>query len=298
VALNSDGVDVGPLTASNSLRFSLVQGFMDRYYPALKTTEPATTATAKSHAQLAAGEYWVSQQVGPNFMQAVWLFAEYFSLKVSIRANDDGTITTPGFLNFLTGRPQTWREIGPFNWQEVDGDSTLQMLVQDGRVKAFAKSDVLAAFDFQRPSTLRSAGLNVPLLLGAATILLLSAIMWPVIFFVRRHYRISSTLSNEEMLGWRLTNVAAILAIVYGVSWILLVSALSKANIDPWIRLVQCIGLLCVAGAAISAWNAWLTLKRRRSIWARIWTILITLALIEVVGFSFAFHLISWNVNY
>ena len=33
VGLNSDGPEVGPLTASNLLRFSLAQSFMDRYYP-------------------------------------------------------------------------------------------------------------------------------------------------------------------------------------------------------------------------------------------------------------------------
>jgi CubicO group peptidase (beta-lactamase class C family) len=298
VGLNSDGPDVGPLTASNSLRFSLLQGFMDRYYPALRTVEPATTDTAKSHAQLAAGEYWVSQQVGPNFMQALWLFAEYFTLKITVRANDDGTITTPGFLSFRTGRPQTWRETGPFTWQGVGSDSKLQMLVENDRVKAFAKSDVLAAFDFHRAPTLWSAGLNVPVLLCASAILLVCAMMWPVKVFVRRHYRIASTLSKQETLGWRVMNLSAAVAILYGVCWIVLVSVLSKVGIDPWIRLVQCIGLVCVAGTAISAWNAWLTFKARRSNGARIWSILITLALMEVVWFSFAFHLISVNVNY
>src|SRR5262249_53675541 len=240
-----------------------------------------------------AGEYWVSQMPGPNFMQALWFFAGYFSLKIGIRANDDGTISTPGFLSFLTGRPQTWREIGPFAWREVGGDSKLQMLVEGDRVKAFAKSDVLAAFDFQHAPTLSSAGLNIPVLLCAATILLLSAIVWPVKFFVRRHYRIVPTSSNEETLGSRLTNLSAVVAIVYGLGWSLLLSGLSRVGIDPWIRVVQCIGLLCVAGMAISVWNAWLTFKGRRSVWSKTWSILMTLALMEVVWFSFAFHLIS-----
>jgi hypothetical protein len=298
VGLNSDGLDIGPLTASNSVRFSLAQAFMDRYYPTMKTVRIATTATAKDHAHLAAGEYWVSQRVGPNFMQALLLFAEYFSLKIAIQANDDGTITTPGFLSFRTGRSQTWHEVGPFTWREIDGDASLDMKVEGKRVKAFAKSDVLAAFDFQRVPILWSAGLNIPILLCAVTILSLSVLMWPVNFFVRRHYRTASTLSREETLGSRLTNLSAIVAIVYGVCWILLISNLSKVGIDLWIRLVQCICFLCIAGIAMSVWNAWLTLKSRRSIWSRSWSILIALALMEVVWFSFAFNLISRNVNY
>jgi hypothetical protein len=102
----------------------------------------------------------------------------------------------------------------------------------------------------------------------------------------------------EETLASRLTSLSAIVAIVYGVGWIILLSSLSRVGIDPWIRLVQCIGLLCVAGIAMSVWNVWLTFKGRRSLWCKAWSILLSVGLMEVVWFSFAFHLISGNVNY
>jgi CubicO group peptidase (beta-lactamase class C family) len=296
LGLNSDGMDLGPLTTSNSLRFSLAQAFMDRYFAPGKMVEPPTTPTAKPHAQLAAGEYWVSQRAGPNFMQAFSLFAEYFSLNIAIRANDDGTITTPGFLSFRTGRPQTWREIGPFTWREVGGDSELDMLVEAGQVKAFAKSDVLAAFDFQRVSPLRSARFNIPVLICAVTILLISALKLPVTFFVRRRYGIEPT--PQERLASRLTSIAATIAVVYGIGWIAVLSGISKVGFEPWIRLVQCIGLLCIAGAVTAVWDMCLKLKGRRSWWSKAWSILVTLALVDLVWFSFAFHLISANLNY
>src|SRR5947207_12996204 len=66
--------------------------------PARKRVEPATTASAKNHARLAAGEYWLSKRFGPNSMQEFSIIAEYLRLKINILAIATGSITTHGFL--------------------------------------------------------------------------------------------------------------------------------------------------------------------------------------------------------
>lgn len=298
VGLNSSGIEVGALSASNSLRLSLVQKFMDRYFPAASTPEPPTTATAETDAQLAAGEYWLSQSPTGDFMVAMTLLARYFLLDMNVHANEDGTITTPAFLSFGVGRPQTWREIGPHLWQEVGGDAKLQMTVEGDEVKSFAKSDVIAAFEIQRVPALLSASLNVPLALAAMVIVIISVVMWPVMSFIRWRYGARLNLEGRELGAHRLTRAATLVAFAYPIAWFFVLNGISKVGFEPWIRIPQVIGLACVLGAIVALWNAWATCAGKRDLWAKVWSIFLALAFLEIVWFSFAFHLISIDLNY
>ena len=44
--------------------------------------------------------------------------------------------------------------------------------------------------------------------------------------------------------------------------------------------------------------TAWLTSRGRRSGWAKVGSVVMALALVELVWFSFAFHLLSAGLNY
>ena len=72
----------------------------------------------------------------------------------------------------------------------------------------------------------------------------------------------------------------------------------SRVGLDYWIRLAQLIGVLCLPGAAVAIWNGWLTCRGRRSGWAKVGSVVMALALVELVWFSFAFHLLSGGLNY
>jgi hypothetical protein len=69
--------------------------------------------------------------------------------------------------------------------------------------------------------------------------------------------------------------------------------AANFASIDgaeAWIRVIQLIGLVCVAGAGITLWSV-------RYSRGRVWSLVLALALLYLVWFSFAFHLISLRIN-
>jgi CubicO group peptidase (beta-lactamase class C family) len=299
MAVNSDGTSRNVLESANGLRASLFRQFMDRYFPA-RHIEESTATTAKEHAQLAAGEYRMSRRHAGDFMEAINSIAEFFVVSVEIVANDDGTIETPGWMSFENGRPQTWHEVGPFVWREVGGRARLNMKVENGRVTAFFPSDVLPAWLNERVPFVWSRALHVPLLLAALAVLLVATLLWPVAVAVRRRYGRSLELPADEARGDRFTRLAALIGTLFALGWVVLMiaGAPSEMGFEPWIRLVQVIGLLCVAGAAVAVWNAWLTCTRRRSAWARIWSVVLALALLELVWFSFAFNLISATLNY
>jgi hypothetical protein len=296
-SVNSNGPG-GFLNAAYAVRASLFHQFMDRYFPPPPEPDEPTASTANADAQKASGEYEMSRRPYRSFMAAMFLAA-----RVWIRANSDGTIETSAFINFEHGRPQEWREIGPFEWREVGGRERLDMKVVDGRVKGWLPRD-LASFLLEPVPYILSAALNLPLLAAAAVILLLATLMWPIAAIVRRKYRRPLQLEPRQARARRLTHYAALIGIVFLLSWVVLLmaaganpAALSTA-LDPWIRLIQLIGLACVAGAAVTVWNAWITFRGQRDWWAKVSSVILALALLDLVWFSFAFSLISVHLNY
>jgi hypothetical protein len=296
-SVNSNGPG-GFLNAAYAVRASLFHQFMDRYFPPPPEPDQPTAATANADAQQASGEYKMSRRPYGSFMVAMFLVA-----RISIKANSDGTIETPAFINFEHGRPQEWREIGPFEWREVGGRERLDMKVVDGKVKGWLPRD-LATFLLEPVPFVLSGALNLLLLVAAAIVLLLTTLMWPVTAIVRRAYGRPLVLDGRQAQVYRLTHFAAIIGTVFLLSWgvLLLAAGASPAGLstalDPWIRLIQLIGLVCVAGAAAAVWNAWITFRGRRDWWAKVSSVIVALALLDLVWFSFAFSLISVHLNY
>jgi hypothetical protein len=299
VAVNSDGSSQGFLPAAWTLRSSLFEQFLDRYFPATATAQEPTVATAQEHARLAAGEYvWSRQQKG-DFQEALFLIGR-FALSPSIRANADGTIeTTPSLTFEKSGRSQTWREVGPFVWREVGGDARLVMNVHDGRVQSVWSDQTASFWVNLRVPTPWSAALHVPMVGLAILALLLTVLSWPVAALVRRRYGQTLQLAGREGRAHRWTRVAALLGMLYMLGWFVVLAAdlASTVGAEPWIRLIQLVGLLCVAGAAVAVWNAWLTWGGNRGGGAKLWSLVLALALVYLAWFSFAFHLISVRVN-
>ena len=240
-AINSDGATQGLLPAAFALRTVLTEQFMDRYFPAQAVDEP-TVADSHEHARLAAGEYsWSRQQQG-DFQEGLALIGRFLALKPTIRARDDGTIeTNPALTLQPNGRVQVWREVRPFVWREVGGRAHLLMKMQGGQVQAIW-TDALPSFWINlRVPTSQSAGLNVPLLLAATAVLLLTVVLWPVATLVRKRYGATLQLSGSERSAYLWSRVAALVGMVYMFAWLIAMVAdlASTEGARPWIRLIQ-----------------------------------------------------------
>ena len=298
LVVNSDGVVASFLPAAFSVRVALFEQFVDRYFPAPAPAEEATAPTALEHAKVVAGEYmWSRQQVG-DFQEAIGLIGRY-AFKPVIRANDDGTIETPPYLTFeKDGRSQTWREVGPFVWREVGGNARLVMNVTDGKVQSLWTDQSSSFFvDLPVPG-LKSAMINVPLLLVSIGLLVVTVLAWPIVAIVRRR-RGADPLPETERRAARLSRWAALLGVLYICGWFLALAkdAAGTVGSEPWIRLLQAVGLLCVIGAGMSVWNAWLTWRGSRGVLAKAWSLAPAFALVFIAWFSFAFHLISVRIT-
>lgn len=298
-AANSDGSLQGIMPAAFILRNALFEQFVERYLPVQTIPPEPTVSTAGEHAQAAAGEHvWSRQQKG-DFQEAFFLLARFLALNVSITAHEDGTISTPALVSFESGPPKRWREVAPWVWREVDGEDRLLMKVEDGEVQWFWVDSLPTFWVNLKVPERWSAGLHVPLLGVSTGILLLTVLLWPVAAIVRRRYGRTLQLDGREGLAYRGTRFAALLGVFYMLGWFVAMGAdlASTVGAEPWIRLLQAVGLLTAAGAALAVWNAWLTLRSGGSNWSKARSVLLALGLLYVVWFSFAFHLISIRLN-
>jgi CubicO group peptidase (beta-lactamase class C family) len=300
-AMNADGATQGFLPAAFGMRTMIFEHFMDRYFPAQTATDEATIATEQKHARMAAGEYvWSRQQTG-DYQEALFLIARFLALKSTIRARDDGMIeTSPSLTLPEHGRAQVWREVRPFVWREVGGRAHLFMKIEDGQVQAVSTDTQPSFWINMRVSAARSASLNVPLLLAATGALLLIVVCWPVGATVRRRYGATLQLTEPERRTRLWAHLAALTGVVYMLGWLIAMAAdlASTEGSEPWIRLLQLIGLACIVGAGIALCNAWRTWQRARANWAaRVSSVVLALALLYLVWFSFAFHLISARID-
>ena len=68
--------------------------------------------------------------------------------------------------------------------------------------------------------------------------------------------------------------------------------------LDPWLRTLQGLGILVIIGAGAALWNVWRTWRRGRLWRDRIAGLLLAAACLDLVWLTFAFRLITPDLNY
>jgi hypothetical protein len=136
-------------------------------------------------------------------------------------------------------------------------------------------------------------------------VMLATLILWPVAWFIRRHFGRKLELSPAERLlrlGVRivfaldLIFVAALFALVsYGSSHLDVFSSQGT----KWFYLVQVIGVIGAVGTIVVLLNAVLAwLSRRRTIWGKLRATVLVLACLGVLWFCFAGNLLHFSSTY
>lgn len=291
-SFNSRGRD----DAVYGLRKALLDQFMDRYFPnAAAASEPAVVPTAAADARKIAGRYETSRRVEHGFLSVFYLLQQ-----TVIAANPDGTIMTP--KAFEPGQ-SVLREIGPDLWREIDGTRELSLTHINGVKTVLDSEDPTSVL--QAVPTTRSAPLNLTVLLGSLLILVGAVILWPVAYFVRRHYQRPLAYPSAARRLWILLRVAATFDVLWIVCWIVVLIPVLSIQLDfyssahdPLIRALQLAGLLVVAMAAVGLWCVW-RLSQLTATWPRrIGNGLIAAALLGLIWTGYVGGLLSFDLNY
>ena len=278
------------------LRMALFDDFMDRYFPDHSPpSDQPTLSSALRDAQEIAGRYQDSRRVEHGFVSVFYLLQQSV-----ITANPDGTIIAP--KSFEEGI-STFHEVAPQIWHEVGGTRQLALRIVDGVKTVLNSEDPIEVLQVVPP--LRSAPLNLTVLLASIVILVLTIVLWPVLWLIRRHCRAHSTESVELRKWWLVLRVAAVFDLIYLFAWtVILLPVLStqlefySAGLDPVIRTLQVAGLLIIAAAALGVWSVWRTMKLGATRGTRVRNIVVAAALLGVAWIAFMVKMISFSVNY
>jgi CubicO group peptidase (beta-lactamase class C family) len=282
----------------SGLRKQLLEGFTDRYFPALPQLPQPTLATAREHGALLIGRYVSSRASLSNFLSVGNLLSQP---KISMAA--DGTLLTPAFKD-LAGQPRHWREVKPFLWLDDASGSHLGALMQNGKVRWISFDEVSPVAVWMPVSGWQSAAWSLPLLHVALLVFLLTAVLWPVAALVRRHCRKPFALQGSARRWYRWSRVAAILYLLFAAGWLFVLTHLNDSiasfndHFDVTLRLIQLVGVLAIIGTIAAAMNAFHAWHERDGWWRKLNSSALVLACFAMIWFAFSLHLLNLHLNY
>jgi CubicO group peptidase (beta-lactamase class C family) len=277
-------------------REALWHAFLDRYFP-IHLTEIPQLATAAKDANAVTGHYLWSRRADTTILRILSITGE-----AKVYRNDDGTISV-NELKEMSGVPIKFGEIGPMLFRNVNGQEQLGF-------KRDYSGKIVGAIDFpfmllQRASSWDNSALQLPLIVGSLSILVLTIFLWPIMAGLRWHYAKSLSLTSEQRRLRLLVRLSCI-ALVAFVAAFAAFFTFGESHIEilsprgnPWLRLIQLVGWLGVLGTLIAIYNAVKAWRdRARWIWSRVGDTLIALACIGTVCFIFTCHMLHWSLRY
>jgi CubicO group peptidase (beta-lactamase class C family)/uncharacterized Tic20 family protein len=287
--------------ASNGVRIGLFERFADRYFPgpAQRETQGVPEAIAIEHAQMLAGNWIPSRRAETTFLSITQLLGQ-----LSVGVGEKGRLVTPPDFG-LTGYPAHWVEVSPYVWHDRNSHQRLAAVVENGEVKRFSLS-ILSAFTvFERPPFYKNAAIVMPLLMAALAILLLTVLLWPVRWRVRRFHGGALPLTGRALLGYRLSRISALLILLVLAGWATLVSMMfaDLSNLagafDPMLLVMQALTFIVFfGGLAVFVWYAAQVWRDGRRWPGKVWSIALVFAGVMVIWVGLAFHLLSFGTNY
>ena len=284
-----------PGRGDGSGRTNLWHAFLDRYYP--YTAPAASSSTAKDDAKAASGTYNLSRRSENSFLKAASLLGQF-----SVAPVGDGDILVAQ-LTGPNGKPKHWQAVAPMTFQERDGqDKLIFKPDQSGRMQLILPYPFFVG---QRISALDNGKLLLTVLVVSLVLMLLTLILWPVSWLVRRHYGRKLELPRIALLFRVLVRLAFLLDIIFIASLLgLLTYGLGHLEVfsdkgTVWFHLIQVIGVLGAIGtlaALINAIIAWT--GRQWSIWVKLQATIMLLACLGLLWFSVAGGLLHFSSTY
>jgi len=277
-------------------REALLEGFMDRYFPAAAASaQPPALGSAVADAQQIAGRYESSRRIEHGFMSILYVLHQSV-----IAANPDGTISAPGLLG---PEPVVFREIAPQLWREVGGKRQLALRTIRGVKSVLDSSDPASVL--QIVPLKRSAPLNLAVLFGSGLVLigtLLALLLSP---WVRPPHNIPTDVVPQFRRLRLYLRCAAAFDALYLVAWFMLIRPILSSqvefyssSIDAVVSVLQLAGLLAMAAAGLALLCAWRLSRLAIPVKSRVPGIIVALGALGVVWIGFIGGLFKFSLNY
>jgi len=291
VSYNSAGISSG----LSGPRVTLWDAFLDRYYP--YTVSAPSFGGGKDAARAVAGTYSLSRRSENSFLKTTSLLGQ-----AVVAPTSDGDIEV-SLLTGSNGKPKHWQAISPTTFLERDGqDKLIFKPDQNGQMEMILPYPFFVG---QRVGALQNGKLLLTVLIISLCLMLITLILWPVAWFVRRHFDRRLELPRLELLFRLGVRIVFILDLVFVAALIGLVTyGLSHLEVlgqqgTKWFYLIQTIGVLGALGTLIALLNVVLAWKsRQRTIWGKLRAVVYLLACLGLLWFSFAGNLLHFSSTY
>lgn len=282
--------------AETSSREAVWHAFLDRYFP-YEIPKADPVATSANDIQSVSGHYIVSRRADTTIMKVLNVAGE-----TKISANDDGTLSVND-LKDPNGVPKKFREIGPLLFRDINGQDKVGF-------KRDESGNLVEVIDFpfmvfHRASANQNSAFQIPLVVTALALIVLTVVLWPVMAIVRRHYGQRMELTPGKRRLRLMVRVGCVMFTLFFAAYALFFTmALKDIGLlsprgNPWLRLIQIagwIGVLGTAAAIASAVQSWRTPERW---WAvRAGDTLIALGCVCAVWFIFTWNMLHWTLQY
>lgn len=289
VAVNGEGKD-----GAAALKDDLMRGFSDRYYPG---SEPGAEGgpsvdESRQHARVAAGTYTSSRAPMTSFASIREALPSEWN---SIDALDDGHLLLRAGESVIE-----YEEIKPWVWRQVGGSQTLAVQVEDGKVVRIGD---IPAFSLL-PITV-SQRVLVPVVLGAATVLMLFVLAWPLGAVRRLMARRGGAgiADAGPCLSWwaRSARLGAGLTLAAIGAWAGAAVSLmaDRTSVGPLtlhgIQILTLVGLLGIIPGAVESVRV---LRARSGVLRIVTALLLPIALAAVAWMALAFNLLNPDVGF
>ncbi|HLK23617.1 MAG TPA: serine hydrolase domain-containing protein [Caulobacteraceae bacterium] len=292
ISMNSPGRQ----GAAEPLRVSLFHNFMDRYFPTPAPSLP-TVSTAKQDAKLMQGLYWSSRRADSSWLRVLNLLGQ-----TKVIAKPDGTITVSSFVDAARA-PETWREVGPYQWVDIAGGH-LAAVVKDGKVVSFMSDELPPVLEFMPVPGWAKASWNLPALYITLLILLAALALWPLQIFIRWRYAQKFPLAGGRALTYRLARLGAFLQLAafcaFAVMFQMLLGGALNADpsLTPMLVFCKALSILGLVGVLLEAWNAFVVWRGPSSWWGKASSLLILLGGVGFAWFALSLHLAQPSLAY
>jgi CubicO group peptidase (beta-lactamase class C family) len=279
-----------------SARDAVWHAFLDRYFP-YEPPQASAPESAAADAQLVSGRYIISRRPETTILKVLNVAGQQ---KVS--ANPDHTITVD-ILKDPNGKPKKLEEIGPLMFRAVNGQDHVGFKRDDAGNLVLVTD--FPVFVFQRSPWNVNSALNLPLIITAVCLFVLTVLFWPIAALLRRHYSQKLNVSLERRRLRILTRLVCLINIIFLVAFLTFFT-MSEKSIDLLspsfnflLRIIQLVGWLGVIGTIVALLNAVHAWKDPQGwVWGKVWETLIALACLLFVFFVFNWNMLHWSLRY
>ena len=280
----------------SSPRTLLWEALLDRYFP---YTPPATSASASAteDAKAVSGTYMLSRRSETSFLKAATLLGEF-----NVVPGEEGMIEVAE-LTGPNGKPKRWRGVSPMTFLEENGQEKL-IFKQDNTGRMI----MVLPYPFfvgQRVGLFENNNLLLPVVGISLLIMLLTLVLWPVAWFVRRHYGHKLELTPLERRLRLAVRIVFALDIIFIVAMTALVFyGLTNLEVFSdrgtiWFHIIQVIGIIGAIGTLVVLYNAIKTWTNKGTgKWRKVQSIILVLACLGFIWFALAGKLLSFSSTY